>query len=152
MENLFLQVMTISEREEIDNIKTHKAFTKRLVDDLSRVYKIYAETRDDQNYSVVHMGHSAGHKYDKPRFYADNKGIRFYARILGYRNCSFYGTQLNDLYLRNPNSKADLNFLSKEKNGHGYVDLEINIPLVNFDSQLRDIMAALNFLKFSKNF
>ena len=106
MENLFLQVMTISEREEIDMIKANKTFAKRLVEDLSKVYKIYTETRDDSDYSVLHIGHSASHKYDKPRFYADNKGIRFYARLLGYRNSQNYGTLLHDLFLRNKNSKG----------------------------------------------
>ena len=152
MENLFLQVMTISEREEIDTIKTHKAFAKRLVDDLKRVFEVYTEVRDDQNYSVLHIGKTANQRYDKPRFYADNKGIRFYARVLGYRDCSFYGTELNDIFLRNKNSRADLNFLSEEKSGHGYVDLEVNIPLTNFDSQLRDIMTALKILKFNRKF
>ena len=151
MENLFLQVMTISEREEIDMIKTHKAFAKRLVEDLSRVYKIYAETRDDQNCSVVHIGHSASHKYDKPIFIATKNGIKFSAKVLGYRDCSFYGTQLNDVYLRNTNSKADKGFLDT-KHGHGYVELEINIPLANYDTQLRDIMFALNLLRFGRNF
>ena len=151
MENLFLQVMTISEREEIDAIKANKAFAKRLVEDLSRVYKIYAETRDDQNCSVVHIGHSASHKYDKPIFIATKNGIKFSAKVLGYRDCSFYGTELNDVYLRNSNSKADKGFLDT-KHGHGYVELEINIPLANYDTQLRDIMFALNLLRFSKNF
>ena len=152
MENLFLQVMTISEREEIDMIKANKTFAKRLVEDLSRVYKIHTETRDDSDYSVLHIGHSASHKYDKPRFYADNKGIRFYARVLGYRNSQHYGTLLHDLFLRNKNSKADISFLSGEKSGHGYVDLEIEIPLANYDNQLRDVIDALNLLRFCKNF
>jgi len=143
--------MTISEREEIDAIKANKAFAKRLVEDLSRVYKIYAETRDDQNCSVVHIGHSASHKYDKPIFIATKNGIKFSAKVLGYRDCSFYGTELNDVYLRNSNSKADKGFLDT-KHGHGYVELEINIPLANYDTQLRDIMFALNLLRFSKNF
>lgn len=151
MENLFLQVMTISEREEIEAIKANKAFTKRLVEDLSRVYKIYTETRDASDYSSVHIGSSANHKYDKPSFCADKNGIRFYAKVLGYNNCSFYGTELNDVYLRNQNSKADKEFLNN-KNGHGYVELRIDIPLANYDTQLRDIMFALNLLRFSKNF
>jgi hypothetical protein len=151
MENLFLQVMTISEREEIEAIKANKSFTKRLVEDLSKVYKIYTETRDDQSCSVVYIGSSANHKYDKPSFHADKNSIRFYTKVLGYRNSQNYGTELNDVYLRNPNSKADKSFLESNL-GHGYVELRIDIPLANYDTQLRDIMFALNLLSFSKNF
>jgi hypothetical protein len=151
MENLFLQVMTISEREEIDAIKANKTFAKRLVEDLSKVYKIHTEIRDDQKCSVVHIGSSASHKYDKPIFMATKNGIKFSAKVLGYNNCSFYGTELNDVYLRNPNSKADKAFL-ENKNGHGFVELQIIIPLANYDTQLRDIMFALNLLNFNKNF
>ena len=151
MENLFLQVMTISEREEIEAIKANKSFTKRLVEDLSKVYKFYAETSDFSDYSVVRIGSSANHKYDKPSFHADKNGIRFYAKVLGYRNSQNYGTELNDVYLRNPNSKADKSFLESNL-GHGYVELRIDIPLANYDTQLRDIMFALNLLSFSKNF
>jgi hypothetical protein len=151
MENLFLQVMTISEREEIDMIKANKTFTKRLVEDLSKVYKFYAETSDFSDYSVVRIGSSANHKYDKPSFHADKNGIRFYAKVLGYRNSQNYGTELNDVYLRNPNSKADKSFLDS-KLGHGYIEMRIDIPLANYDTQLRDVMFVLNLLRFSKNF
>jgi len=132
-------------------IKANKTFTKRLVEDLSRVYKFYAETSDFSDYSVVCIGSSANHKYDKPSFNADKNGIRFYAKVLGYRNSQNYGTELNDVYLRNPNSKADKSFLDG-KLGHGYIEMRIDIPLANYDTQLRDIMFALNLLRFSKNF
>lgn len=152
MENLFLQAMTISEREEIENIKANKAFIRRLMDDLKKVYKIYPEVYDSQNQSKIYLGQTSNHKYDVPYFRATAENVTFNVKTLGYRDCSFYGTLLFDLYKKyESTSKADSNFL-ESKSGLGNIEFIIEIPLTGCDSQLRDVMAILNLRRYNKVF
>lgn len=150
MENLFIEAMTDSDKNEIDNIKRNKAFAKTLANDLSKVFRISVEAHDYNSYCFIFVG-KVGQRYEVPSFHATKDSVKLRMRVLGYRECTQF-ISLGGLYEKyKETSKADKSFLG-DGSGHGYVDFTINVPLENYTDVLRDIVKLFNQQNYAKVF
>ena len=153
MENLFLQAIGNDKVESINKIKKNKEFLRRLIGDLQQVYTLYVSNEDQQNGTRFSIK-----KYSNNRetifFNANENGITFTTKLLGYRKCSTPSWDLGWIVEKYNTCKGDNNFMADNSQPHGWVEVELKFTDVsaNLIDIIKDIARILDHEKVAKRF
>jgi len=155
MENLFLQAIGNDKVESINKIKKNKAFLQRLIGDLQQVYTLYITNQDQENstrFSIAKFRNSRETIF----FNANENGITFSTKLLGYRKCRTPSWNLGWIVEKYDTCKGDSSFMSDHElhGSHGWVDVKINFTDVsaNLMEIIKDIARILDHEKVAKRF
>jgi len=153
MDNLFLQAIGNDKVETINRIKKNKEFLRKLIFDLQEVYTLYITNQDHQNGTRFSIAKFSNNR-ETIFFNANENGITFSTKLLGYRKCntpSFILAWIIDKY---DTCKGDSNFMADVENPHGWVDVQIKFTDVsaNLMDIIRDIALILDYEKVAKRF
>lgn len=155
-ENLFISAMGTNKANEIDLIKSNKAFALRIIGDLNKVFRTYHKVEDEYDSVTIRMKTAENHNwYNSFSFIADAKGVKFNGHNLGYRTLPTTSTikTLGKVYDKYKNtSRTDAGFISEHGHGFCYVSFFIaeNDPLLM--DKLNDIVYLMEHNKFTKVF
>jgi hypothetical protein len=154
-DNLFISAMGIDKANEIDLIKSNKAFALRIISDLNQVFRTYHKVEDEQNSVTIRTKTSdTSNWYGSFSFIANAKGIKFNGHNLGYYSNSTF-KPLGKIYEKyKETSTTDTNFLDEKSNGHGYCFISFfiseNDPLLM--DKLNDIVYLMEQNQYRKVF
>jgi hypothetical protein len=153
MDNLFLQAIGNDKVESINKIKRNKEFLKKLIGDLQQVYTLFVSNEDQQNgsrFSIKKFNNSIATIF----FNANENGITFSTKLLGYRVCNTPSWELGWITDKYDTCKGDIAFMSNAVNPHGYVAVEIKFTDVsaNLMDIIKDIARILDHEKVAKRF
>ena len=155
MENLVLQALGNAEVEKINKIKRNKEFLKRLIGDLQQVYTLYVSNEDQPNSTRFKIRRSPQYM-DTLFFNANENGITFTTKLLGYRKCNTPSWELVWIVEKYDTCKGDSSFMSDHnKHGsHGEVEVLIKFTDVsgNLMEIIKDITRIFDHQKVSKRF
>ena len=155
MDNLFLQAIGNDAVEKINKIKKNKEFLRKLIGDLQQVYTLYVSNEDNQN-STTYMIKTQSNRIHTIFFNANEHGVTFSTKLLGYRVCSEPSWELGWIVKKYDTCKGDANFMSTDVNHscHGHVEVVIKFTDVsgNLFDIIRDIARILDYRKVSKRF
>jgi hypothetical protein len=157
MENLFLEAMGTDVVEKINRIKKNKQFANKLISDLQNVYTIYVSNRDDTNSTIFNIK-KFSNNIDTIFITANEKGITFRTKMLGYRKCNTPSWELGWITDKYDTCKGDANFMREGTylgtSTHGFVEVVINFTdySANLMDIIRDITRILDYEKVAKRF
>ena len=157
MENLFLEAMGTDVVEKINRIKKNKQFANKLISDLQNVYTIYVSNRDDTNSTIFNIK-KFSNNIDTIFITANEKGITFRTKMLGYRKCNTPSWELGWITDKYDTCKGDANFMREGTylgtSTHGFVEVVINFTdySANLMDIIRDITRILDHEGVSKRF
>lgn len=155
MENLVLQALGNAEVEKINKIKRNKEFLKRLIGDLQQVYTLYVSNEDQPNSTRFKIKRQANY-IDTIFFNANENGITFTTKLLGYRKCNTPSWELGWVVEKYDTCKGDSNFMSDhpQHSSHGEVEVLIKFTDVsgNLMEIIKDITRIFDHQKVSKRF
>ena len=153
MDNLFLQAIGNDAVEKINKIKKNKEFLRRVINDLQQVYTLYVSNEDQQNSTIYNIRKFANYR-PTIFFNANENGITFSTKLLGYRKCSTPSWELGWIIEKYDTCKGDSSFNADVKKPHGWVDVKIEFTDVsgNLMEIIRDIAKILDHEKVSKKF
>ena len=153
MDNLFLQAIGNDKVESINKIKRNKEFLKKLIGDLQQVYTLYVSNQDQQNGTRFSIKKQPN--YNPTIFFnANENGITFSTRLLGYRKCSTPSWELGWIVEKYDTCKGDSSFIADVVQPHGWVEVSIKFTDVsgNLMDIIRDIARILDHEKVAKSF
>ena len=142
---MFLQALTVDEREKIAKIKANKDFVAKLMRDLTGAFHIGVTKMTDKKNGIECSFNNVGSSYTS-RFVADAQGVKFISHnMLGY----YKRTDRPELscgalykkYKKNEGSRADAGFLGTH--GHGNFTVVIPIDPKKLDDTMKDIIQCL---------
>jgi len=155
MENLVLQALGNAEVEKINKIKRNKEFLKRLIGDLQQVYTLYVSNEDQPNSTRFKIKRQSNY-IDTLFFNANENGITFTTKLLGYRKCNTPSWNLGWIVEKYDTCKGDSSFMSDHKlhGSHGEVEVLIKFTDVsgNLMEIIKDITRIFDHQKVSKRF
>ena len=153
MENLFLEAMGTDVVEKINRIKKNKQFANKLISDLQKVYTIYVSNRDDSNSTIFNIK-KFSNNIDTIFITANEKGITFRTKMLGYRKCNTPSWELGWITDKYDTCKGDANFMLEGTSTHGFIEVVINFTeySINLMDIIRDITRMLDHEKVAKRF
>ena len=153
MENLFLQAIGNDKVESINKIKKNKAFLQRLIGDLQQVYTLYITNQDQENSTRFSIAKFRNNR-ETIFFNANENGITFSTKLLGYRKCSTPSWNLGWIVEKYDTCKGDSNFIANVVQPHGWVEVSIKFTDVsaNLMDIIRDIARILDHEKVAKRF
>ena len=153
MENLVLQALGNDKVESINKIKRNKEFLKRLIGDLQQVYTLYVSNVDNQDSTTYRIKKQSNY-IDTIFFNANENGITFTTKMLGYRKCGTPSWNLGWIVEKYDTCKGDKNFMRDEVQPHGHVEVLINFTDIsgNLMDIIKDITRILDHEKVSKRF
>ena len=153
MENLFLQAIGNDKVESINKTKKNKEFLRKVINDLQQVYTLYVSNEDNQNSTTFNIRKFANYR-PTIFFNANENGIIFSTKLLGYRKCGTPSWELGWIIEKYDTCKGDINFIADVKQPHGWVDVKIEFTDVtpNLMDIIRDIARILDHEKVSKKF
>ena len=156
MENLVLQALGNAEVEKINKIKRNKEFLKRLIGDLQQVYTLYVSNEDQPNSTRFKIRRSPQY-IDTLFFSANENGITFTTKLLGYRKCQSNPIwELGWIVEKYDTCKGDSNFMldHHKHSSHGEVEVLIKFTDVsgNLMEIIKDITRIFDHQKVSKRF
>jgi hypothetical protein len=150
-DNLFISAMGIDKANEIDLIKSNKAFALRIISDLNKVFRTFHKVEDECDSVTIRTKKAENHNwYGSFSFIADVKGIKFNAHNLGYYTSTKY-KPLGKVYEKyKETSRCDAGFLSDR--GHCFISFNIaeNDPLLM--NKLNDIVYLMEQNQYTKVF
>jgi len=153
MENLFLEAMGTDVVEKINRIKKNKQFANKLISDLQNVYTIYVSNRDETNSTIFNIK-KFSNNIDTIFITANEKGIIFRTKMLGYRKCNTPSWELGWITDKYDTCKGDANFMREGTSPHGHIEVVINFTdySANLMDIIRDITRILDYEKVAKRF
>jgi len=155
MDNLFLQAIGNDKVETINRIKKNKEFLRKLIGDLQQVYTLYITNQDQQNGTRFGIAKFSNNR-ETIFFNANENGITFSTKLLGYRKCSTPSWELGWIVDKYDTCKGDSSFMDDHKlhGSHGWVEVEIKFTDVsaNLMDIIRDIARILDHEKVAKRF
>ena len=153
MENLFLEAMGTDVVEKINRIKKNKQFANKLISDLQNVYTIYVSNRDDVDYTTFNIK-KFSNNIDTIFITANEKGITFRTKMVGYRKCNTPSWELGWITDKYDTCKGDANFMLEGTSTHGLVEVQINFTdySANLMDIIRDITRILDHENVAKRF
>ena len=153
MENLVLQALGNDKVESINKIKRNKEFLKRLIGDLQQVYTLYVSNVDNQDSTTYRIKKQSNY-IDTIFFNANENGITFTTKMLGYRKCGTPSWELGWIVEKYDTCVGDENFMRDEAQPHGYVKVSIKFTDVsgNLMDIIKDITRIFDHEKVSKRF
>ena len=153
MENLFLEAMGTDVVEKINRIKKNKQFANKLISDLQNVYTIYVSNRDDVDYTTFNIK-KFSNNIDTIFITANEKGISFRTKMVGYRKCNTPSWELGWITDKYDTCKGDANFMREGTSTHGFIEVVINFTdySANLMDIIRDITRILDHEKVAKRF
>lgn len=155
MENLVLQALGNDRVETINKIKRNKEFLKRLIGDLQQVYTLYVSNQDEQNCTRFRIAKQSN--YNPTMFFSANEnGITFTTKMLGYRKCNTPSWNLGWIVEKYDTCKGDSSFMSDHNlhGSHGHVEVLIKFTDVsgNLMDIIKDITRIFDHEKVAKRF
>jgi hypothetical protein len=155
-DNLFLDAIDSDKLNEINAIKTNKAFALRIINDLRKVFRTYERIEDASDSTSIDMKRtSTSNYYHCFTLLANKKGLFFIANCLGYYSVGEGSTikplgKLYEKYIET--SSADDNF--KVRHDHGQVVIRIKLDENDIDlkDKLKDIVYLMEQNQFTKVF
>ena len=152
-DNLFLDAIDSDKLNEINAIKTNKAFALRIINDLRKVFRTHERIEDAYDSTSIDMRRtSTSNFYRCFSLLANKKGLFFDAVCLGYYEGSTI-KPLGKLYEKYIDlSTADDNF--KVRHDHGQVVIRIKLDENDIDlkDKLKDIVYLMEQNQFTKVF
>ena len=155
-ENLFLDAIDSDKLNEINAIKTNKAFALRIINDLRKVFRTYERIEDMYDSTSIDMKRtSTSNYYHCFSLLANKRGLFFIANCLGYYSVN-EGSSIKPLgflyekYIET--SSADDSF--KVRHDHGQVVIRIKLDENDIDlkDKLKDIVYLMEQNQFTKVF
>jgi hypothetical protein len=152
-DNLFLDAIDSDKLNEINAIKTNKAFALRIINDLRKVFRTYERIEDASDSTSIDMKRtSTSNYYHCFSLLANKKGLFFIANCLGYyegssrKSLGFLYEKYIDL------STAEDSF--KVRHDHGQVVIRIKLDENDIDlkDKLKDIVYLMEQNQFTKVF
>ena len=153
MENLVLKSIGTDKVETINKIKRNKEFLKRLIGDLQEVYTFYVSNEDQQESSRFSVKKQTN--YNPTLFFnANENGITFTTKMLGYRECNTPSWNLGWIVEKYDTCKGDSNFMLEGTSTYGHVEVLIKFTDVsgNLMDIIKDITRIFDHEKVSKRF
>jgi len=153
MDNLFLQAIGNEKVESINKIKKNKEFLKKLIGDLQQVYTLYVSNEDQPNGTRFSIKTKSN--YNPSIFFnANENGITFSTKLLGYRECNTPSWNLGWIVKKYDTCKGDSSFMANVVQPHGWVEVSIKFTDVsaNLMDIIRDIARILDHEKVAKRF
>jgi hypothetical protein len=155
-DNLFLDAIDSDKLNEINAIKTNKAFALRIINDLRKVFRTYERIEDASDSTSIDMKRtSTSNYYNCFSLLANKKGLFFIANCLGY-----YGKDdgssikpLGKLYEKYIDLST-ANDCFKVRHDHGQVVIRIKLDENDIDlkDKLKDIVYLMEQNQFTKVF
>ena len=155
MDNLVLQAIGNDKVETINRIKKNKEFLRKLIGDLQQVYTLYITNQDQQNGTRFSIAKFRNNR-ETIFFNANENGITFSTKLLGYRKCNTPSWNLGWIVEKYDTCKGDSSFMSDHQlhGSHGWVDVQITFTDVsaNLMDIIKDITRILDHEKVAKRF
>lgn len=152
MGNLFLESMDVADVQKINNIKKHKSFLSRVINDLGNVYTIFVSNQDDAKFSRFSIKKSPNYN---PTFFfkANEDGVIFSGKILGYKVSDRPNRSLGWIIEKYDTCTAEKRFI-EDDNCHGFVEVNIHFTesSPNLNDIIRDIVRIFDFEGVPKKF
>ena len=155
-ENLFLDAIDSDKLNEINAIKTNKAFALRIINDLRKVFRTYERIQDECDSTSIDMKRTSTSNYYRCiSLLANKKGLFFIANCLGY-----YGVNngssikpLGFLYEKyKETSTADDSFEVRRDHGNVTIRIKLDENDIELNNKLRDIVYLMEQNQFTKVF
>ena len=155
-ENLFLNAIDSDKLNEINVIKTNKAFALRIINDLKKVFRTYERIEDLYDSTSIDMKRtSTSNYYHCFSLLANKKGLFFIANCLGYYSVNEGSSikPLGFLYERYKElSTADDNFKVRHDHGQVVIRIKLDENDIELNNKLRDIVYLMEQNQFTKIF
>lgn len=155
-ENLFLNAIDSDKLNEINAIKTNKAFALRINNDLKKVFRTYERIEDSYDSTSIDMKRtSTSNYYYCFSLLANKKGLFFIANCLGYYSVNKGSSikPLGFLYERyKETSTADDSFEVRHDHGRVTIRIKLDENDIELNLKLKDIVYLMEQNQFTKIF
>lgn len=155
-ENLFLNAIDSDKLNEINAIKTNKAFALRIINDLRKVFRTYERIEDLYDSTSIDMKRTSTSNYFNCfSLLANKKGLFFNANCLGYYSVNEGSSikPLGFLYERYKElSSADDCFKVRHDHGRVTICIKLDENDIELNLKLKDIVYLMEQNQFTKVF